>query len=319
MGRSQVLRGAPVPRSRAQTRRREAITSAAEEESAADALTAWMGETIAEDLAPATMQSFDITSFLRDTAQFDLSAADRVRRLAIFFEEERFDPEGWMALQRLYESAAKLDPREVLVPASNALSAISFARIHDSPQSSNLIGKAKTLLRRAREIDPVNGHVLYLTGYCEYMDPDGATAEALRWLEQACDADSTDAWAHLYRAHCLHDLKRWEEAGAAYRMVNVAAFKGPVAWRGEKLREQRAICRLHCGDRVGALEDFESVLKIYEQLPANRIIDISDLIEAAGGALREELAERVAALAERIGLNDDACHLREVACAQNEA
>lgn len=311
MARSQVLRGAPVPRSRAQTRRREAIDAEPEGESAVDALTAWMSEAIAEDLAPERMQSFDVTSFLRDTAQFELAPADRVRRLAIFLEEERLDPDGWLALQRLYNHAAKLDPRDALVPASNAASAIVFAEILDPPESSDLIGKAKTLLQRARDKDPGNAHVLYLTGYCEYMDPDGAITDALSWLEQACEADSTDAWAHLYRAHCLHDLKRWGDATEAYQAVYAAAFKGPVAWRGEKLREQLASCRLHSGDKVGALKDFEAVLKIYEQLPPDRIVDISDLIEAANGVFRKQLAERVAALAERIGLDDDARQLRE--------
>lgn len=312
MARSRLLRGVPVPRSRAQTRRREAIGSVAEEESALDALTAWMSEGIEEDLAREAMQAFDVTAFLRDTAQFELPPAERVRRLAIFFEEERFDPDGWLALQRLYDHAAKLDPSDVLVLASNAASAIFFAEIFDPPESSDLIGKAKTLLQRAREKDPRNAHVLYLTGYCEYMDPAGSIPDALTWLEQACENDSTDAWAHLYRAHCLHDLERWREAAEAYEAVNGSAFKGPVAWRAEKLREQLASCRLHSGDEVGALNDFERILKIYEQLPPDRIIDMSDLIEAASGVFRKQLAERVAALAERIGLDDDARQLREV-------
>ncbi len=270
-----------------------------------------MNGRIEEDCEPRSVDSFDVTAFLRDTAHIDLPPADRVRRLAIFFEEERFDPDGWAALQRLYDQAAKLDPNDGLVAASNGAAAISFAELVDPPASTKLYGRAKTLLQRAREMAPDDSYLLYLTGYCEYMDETGDKNDALNWLGQACAIDPKDAWAQLYRAHCLHDLKRWAEAVAAYEAVDTSAFKGPVAWRGEKLKEQLAFCRLRSGDEVGALRDFETVLRIYEQLPSDRIIDMSDLINAASGVFKNQLAERVADLAERIGLADDAAHLRE--------
>jgi len=153
----------------------------------------------------------------------------------------------------------------VLVPASNAVFAISFAEVAETSESTRLFGWAKTLLQRARERSPDDdSYLLYLSGYCEYMDPDGKTEDALEWFSRACVCESPDAWAGLYRAHCLHDLKRWAEAVSAYEAVDLSAFKGPAAWRGEKLREQLGACRLRTGDIIGALADYERVLNIYE-------------------------------------------------------
>lgn len=99
------------------------------------------------------------------------------------------------------------------------------------------------------------------------MHRTGSTEDALGELERAIELDGSHGFARLYRAHCLHDLERFEEAAAAYDDVPHGAFRGPTSWRMDLLVEQRAHCRGMAGDLDGARADFERVLTRYEREP----------------------------------------------------
>ena len=130
----------------------------------------------------------------------------------------------------------------------------------------------------------------------------GRSLYELRELEKALDAyeqaiaiDAGNMWAVLYRAHCLHDLERWAAAVTAYEAVDPSFFDGIKSWRAVLVRDQLAICRMHAGDLVGALVDFEQSLHRYETNPG-LLVTKQYLEEAACGALLEQLRARVDAL-----------------------
>jgi tetratricopeptide (TPR) repeat protein len=276
-----------------------------------NALIAWLREHMPCDIDVAWLESFDISAYLKQTAALDIQAAERIRRLCIFLEEESYgdlpakDPRSWQAMQRVYDEARKLDPENAAILVSNAISALHFADcVEDEEKAVAFYEVAKNLLTQALELDADNPHALYTMGLCEYDRPDGngRAGIALRWFERACRNAPGDAWAQLYRAHCLHDMEEWDTAVAAYEAVDRAAFVGPVAWRAHKLVEQIALCRLHAGDRSGALKEFHEALRFYSALTEQEFDQCPypiELLEAACGPLRDELSAEVMELAKR--------------------
>lgn len=61
------------------------------------------------------LEALDLTAYLRDTAHIDLVPNERLRQLAIALESEllsRDQPRGWLALERIYEFASAVDPKD---------------------------------------------------------------------------------------------------------------------------------------------------------------------------------------------------------------
>jgi len=280
-----------------------------------DALKTWLCEHIPCDFNIAWLESFDISAYLKQTKTLDIHPAERIRRLCIFLEEERGAEllaeylRSWRALQRIYDEARMLDPENTTIIVSNAISAMSVGDgVEDEDEAVAFYESAKNLLSQALELDANSHRALYAMGLCEYDRPDGngRSETALPWFERACRSapggERANAWANLYRAHCLHDMEQWDAAVAAYEAVDRDAFEGLRSWRANKLLEQMAFCRLRAHDRSGALRDFREALRIYSGLTEQEFIEHPypmELLEAACGPLRDELGAGVMGLAKR--------------------
>jgi len=260
------------------------------------------------DFAIAVLESFDVLAYLNQTESFAVPPAERIRLLSVFLEGEKNAaslaeyPRSWLALQRLYNEACKLDPQNVQVLISNAVSAMHFAGTVEPESDVALYGIARCLLKQALSHHADSPYALYTMGVCEYQRPGGSSQNALHWFERACQSDPNNSWAQLYRAHCLHDLKEWNAAVVAYEAVDRSAFDDATSWRAQKLLEQLAWCRLQAGDRSGALHYFREVLRIYSGLADEEIAYPGELVLAACGPLCDELNSEVTVLAKRLYL-----------------
>lgn len=316
MPRSPVLTGRTQPRDRARQRGRlDRQAPAAVRGEAVAGVRAWLDASGATG-AVASIETIDLAAFVRQTAHLGASSEERLRQLAIALEHEiawRRDeqPRAWLALDRIYAAALRLNPDEVGVHLSRAISARECAEglwapgvdrgaWARSPLRRRMATAAREACLAALERAPSDADALHVMGDQGYFDPDRGASEALPWYERALAADPTHTWAALYRAHCLHDLARWEEAAAAYDAVDPSAFVGPKAWRYEHLLEQRAHCRLQAGDVGRARAEFEALLTRWERDPT-LVRDVwgEHLAEAAQGPLRDALFDRTLALCRR--------------------
>jgi tetratricopeptide (TPR) repeat protein len=253
-------------------------------------------------------ERLDLDAFLRATSLLGIGAAERLRQLAIRLERVSHGelPRAWLVVDRVYEHALRLEPDHGSVHHSRGVTAMSYAELADALRvERRLFDQAHSSLQEARAVDGDDAASCYATGLTCYSDPDRSTEEALGWFEAALADTPTHAWSRLYRAHCLHDLQRWEKAVQAYDEVPLGAFEGPRAWRVDLLKEQRAYCRLRAGDRDQALAEFEALLDLYEKEPRRaEWMLFSCIEEAAKGPLRKEIGERVDRLLQRAGLQE---------------
>src|SRR5262249_39930014 len=134
MPRSGILTGRFQQRDRAQLRRRLDRHDAPPSTDANAALDAWLDANVRlRDEELSTIESLDLTSFLRRTAPIDLPPEERLRRLAahiesdLAFREEQ--PRAWLAHERVYRAALDLNPRVVWVHLSRAISAREHAEL----------------------------------------------------------------------------------------------------------------------------------------------------------------------------------------------
>lgn len=315
MPRSAVLRGLPVPKSRAKLRGRldrdDRSATQSEPHAAGDRLFEWIGGWLPARPSAQQLASLDLRSFVRESAHLGFDAAERLRLLAVYLDDEALVVTGtsmakWQVFERIYENARRLSPDDPWILRSMAITALDIAETAERDKGRDrLWHKAASAAWSACELDSAEPRLRYTLGHVLYCAWPSRTEEALVEFERALGLDDADPWANLYRAYCLHDLRRWREAADAYVRVNGRAFVGAKAWRVEFLREQQAYCLLRAGDRNKALAGFVEVLHRREAAIARGEDSLKSpalyeppvlLVEAARGELRAELYERVQAL-----------------------
>ncbi len=182
------------------------------------------------------------------------------------------DVSVWPALRHLYEVARLAAPDDPDIVDSAAASALHFADLIAGPADERglgcthreLVDQAKAFAAQAVALAPHTARHHRVLGAAWYADPDAPVGEALAHFDAALLWDPGDAWARLYRAHCLHDLERWEEAAKAYAEVAYDRLGAHAAWRRWLASEQRGWCLLRAGDVESAEAAFADVLTACE-------------------------------------------------------
>ncbi|MEM9187751.1 MAG: tetratricopeptide repeat protein [Myxococcota bacterium] len=279
MPRSAVLRGCVDARDRAKARRRR-DRRPSEVIGPYHRLDAWLAASPYRDLRVHDLRRLDVALFLRRTDAIELLPAERLRQLAIFLEgrHSSFEAE---AVDRVYQAALRLAPKDLVVWHSRGVTAKAFAYgLSSSPAREKLKRRARHCLERAWNLDPTDAWSAYSLGKWHY-DFASDTLEALRWFEEAVRLDPAYGLARLFCAHALHDLERWGDAVDAYEAVPLNAFDGPRVWRIDHLLECLAHCRLRAGDHAGAARDFLRLLDRLEKEPRKAHMLSLHMLEAA--------------------------------------
>ncbi len=289
MSRSAVLTGRIDARDRAKLRGR-LDTEARPDADPFEELWAWLNRSSYGEQPAAVAARVDLDEYLRRTGYIEIPAHERLRHLAIHMEYHfGFAPE---VLDRIYEAGLRLEPHDHLLWHSRGITT-KYAALcaADEATRKRLAPLALRWLERALELDDTDPGVPYSIGKWHYFHGSGGSGdEAWRWFERTLELDPEHGWALLYRAHCLHDKKRFGEALAAYEAVPLQTFDGPRAWWVDVVLEAKADCRLHAGDRAGAVVDFARLLERLEREPHRRQPLMLHLTrEACEGPLREEL------------------------------
>lgn len=272
----------------------------------------WLRETM--DLTGAALAGISTKRYLQQTGHLELPAEDRLRELAIYIEAEAVAlglPQGWNVLGRIYREARELNDQSSEVCVSMAISALEFAHDGDTKSVRRVLSHAIEASEMATQLSPDDGRAFAVFGHTLYSS--GETVEALVQYEAALRLAPDYGWAQLYRAHCLHDLERWHEAADAYSRVDLGFFNGPISWRADLLRAQRAYCLVQMGELHQALREFERLLAMFETLleqinPHGELIElalkISDaccyLVDPAKNLLRKSLYLRTRNLLQQI-------------------
>lgn len=306
MPRSPILAGLRDQRNRAKLRgkldRRHSFNSVHPGEE----LIAWLKQNASiEDVSE--VEILNLSNFLRNTGDIDLTPQERLRQLAIFLEPElawRTQPRAWLALDRIYKQAIRLAPEDAYVHHSRALSAQECAdgswREDNAQGIKPIIDTAWRAAYKALSLSPKDAKNLYLLGALSYDDSTHPVEEALEFFEDALAEDDTHQWALLYRAQCLQDQERWQEAYLAYSRVDASFFVRGWEWRYELLLEQRAYCLLQSGDIEGASNHFKELLSRWSADPSVAQDLMGNYItEAVTGLLQDQLLEELMTLVER--------------------
>jgi len=267
---------------------------------------AWLAETYPLEPegvgGPAT--SISLTRFLQDAADFDFSSQEKLRELAIHWEEGcvvMSQPTGWHLLRQIYDEAIRIDPHWSMLYHSKSLAARACAALaFDPPIKKALLADSLRACHEGLSVDSEEGLLHNSLGMTLYKQG-AATEEALASFEAAIACESEQVWwSQLYRAHCLHDLQRWVEAADAYRRVDRGRFNGATAWRGHLVREQLAHCLYFAGETQESESLFTAVVEAYEADPES--LDNARYIEAAAEFF-PQLGARIDALLRAQGLD----------------
>lgn len=218
------------------------------------------------------LERIDLTEFIRSTAHLSqIPPWERLRQLAIAAEAEATaasQPRGWLALERIYQTAFQLNALDPVLLQSRALAAIACAPYRGPDDVvTRIVGVALSLSRRAVELRPDDADLRDTVGQALYCHPRHSTSEALAMFDEALTLNPSLAHARLYRAHCLQDTGLWREAAQAYSAVDPNFFTEHLAWRYDLLREQRAWCLLKAGDETAALTETARLIERYERQP----------------------------------------------------
>ncbi len=280
-------------RDRATKRRRDLPKQKPEDVTLRARLESWIEQRYG-DWEIEAFEHLDLTVYLRDTARFDIPLAERLRLLAVAVEARALGGpprRSWAILDRIYSKALHDAPDHAWVHASRGISASELAAMSEGGEAERLNAIARRELLHARALAPQDAQIAYCLGYVLYMDRESSIEEALTWFDCALSISSTHPWARLYRAHCLHDLERWQEAAQAYALVPPQPFMGPASWRMDLATEQQAWCLLRAGDIAGARQKFEMILARYEKEPG--LWERSHYLESAATEFFPDLLERV--------------------------
>jgi len=213
--------------------------------------------------------SIPFKHYLQASAQFAVPSDDRLRFLAIAIEEVRstIDPlvsgdERWLAADRMYKEAIRLDPAYGPHRTSRALTSHYLApTARRLEQRMTEVALAESI--RGTELDH-SAHAFSVAGQCHYGHD---TDRALELFDEALALDPETLWPLLYRAHSLHDLERYDEALQAYRRVpKDQLITAGHHKRLERLRQQIAHCQLELGEPE-ARQAFEDVISRFEAEP----------------------------------------------------
>ncbi len=219
-----------------------------------------------DDREAERLLAISIKDFLQQSGRFDVPPDERLRLLAIFIEEQRYSLETlerWRAADRLYREAIRLDPNCGVHRTSRALTAHNMLDGANGDQRQAMLQVALDESVAGTELDPT-AHAFSVAGQCHYFTD---VTAALEFYDAALGIDPKSAWPLLYRAHCLHEFERWEEAAQAYEAVPQHEFVGPKSWRMDRLREQHADCLRRAGSKELARSEFERVLDRYDKEP----------------------------------------------------
>lgn len=214
--------------------------------------------------------SFNLTKYLQTCPWFELSPAEKLRWLAVFWESDcvtMLHPRGWNILKRIYQEAIRYAPDHGYNYHSYSLSAKRCAECvtAGSVQQLALLDDAKRVCLIGLEQDPDCSLLHYSLGLL--LQHSGEMESAIRCFQSALKLDPKEMWAALSLAHCYFDLKRWKDAVDAYVAVDPSFFAGPSSWRAILLRWELATCHFHAGDHEVSLALFEKAFSQYEMNP----------------------------------------------------
>ena len=309
MPRSAVRSGLFDQRDRATKRRRSHPTS----DDTADGFTqlqAWFDINLEAIDGPEGIERLNWRRVLTRTVFIPLSTAEKLRLLAVRLEPEvtyTESPRGWASLWRLYDAALKIDSDAEFTWESAAISALRCAEHYQrsTAESEKLFEEAERLVWRAQSLAPDCARIWHTLGRVAYLRG-GRTEEALRRFDEALRCDAGFSWSQIFRAYCLHDLERWGDAARAYDAVDLTFFVGPISWRIDNLKDNRAWCLYQNGEEAAALKAFSRLLRRYERVPSllRSTPPIRYLTEVALGPLRAQLYDRFEALTRSAGRSD---------------
>jgi hypothetical protein len=122
----------------------------------------------------------------------------------------------------------------------------------------SIFENAQRFIRQAIRLRLVNADLFYIYGNLLYVHPEKNadtqsehTEFAINQFDVALRLDPTHSMARLYKAHCLHDLERWQDAVQNYMMVDPQRLleENPYwKWRTLKMQEQMALCCVKAGE-----------------------------------------------------------------------
>ena len=242
-----------------------------------------------------------ISAYLEATKDIQLPKEERLRQLAIAIEHEVI-VDGWKGLLTIYEAALEINPTDVRVLRSIAVSAIEWCEDwRESVLSKRKLATAdgKDAINKGLKIAPLDGdlaHVMGLLNYSEHyeneVEKNQNTETAYLWFCRAVDNNAVES-AKLHRAHCLHDLHRWDAAIIAYESVNQKLLAEQLhTWRAIKLKEQIAYCYAKTRQHEKALTLFhkfiDELLPMDDETRKDAVINLDELVEAATKTLKNE-------------------------------
>lgn len=232
---------------------------------------------------------------------------DALRKAAIASEDDG----DLDAMDAAYQRAVDADPERATTWSSWGLSLSHFAQCFDRP---DLHPRALNAHRRAVALDAEDPHIRTLYGQAlHFADVAAGDLSLVRAALDEFDAAERlgppTTWTTLFRAHCLHDLARWDEAAAAYGALPAESEEVNVGWRLFLAREQRAWCLLRAGRGDEAERAFLDGLDGWERVLAvdpDRAIalHLPWLLERACAEL-PSLQDRTTALLRALGRDVD--------------
>jgi tetratricopeptide (TPR) repeat protein len=229
-----------------------------------------------------------LQAFASEATSLGHRPGEALRRLAIALET-RLERADWVTLSQVYDLAEQVDPDDVRIPHSRVVAAESY----EGPRPR---AEEWAAVLRAEALAPEDPAVQYSKGLCQYREH-GTLDQALTTFERAIRLGAGPmAW--LYRAHCLQDLQRWEEAVDAYLAVDVDALvvaHPEWAWRRWLVQALLAQCELAAGQIADAHRRSWDLVRELHAAPDDDalavVMPLEQVVEQLGDeALARELA-----------------------------
>jgi len=257
-------------------------------------LTSWLNN---QGFTESVIKSLSLKNYLNETQNFDVLPEERLRQLAIHLETKILivpSESNWQSLKRIYDYALNLNNKDSVLWLSFGIAAHDTAEnIENNDLKEKLYSTAESAILNSIDLNSKSSRAYYILGYLYYFQ--GKKQESLNELEKAllCENDdNVHSWAQLYKAHCLHDMKKWQKALLAYKAVNLSAFTGPVSWRVDVLKEQIAECTYFSGNKDLAETMLTEIINRYETEPKVAIDAMSYSLWNLAKNISENLNQR---------------------------